>query len=51
MWYLQYVEYIQQNSEDSALLCFHTPILSYLVLEYFSKCMYLRALKLNTTSL
>ena len=41
MWYLQYVKYIQQNAGDSALLCSHTPILLYLVLEYINIYLYI----------
>ena len=40
MWYLQFVEYIQQISEDSALLCSHTTKLSYLIYKYFDKHIY-----------
>ena len=40
MWYLQYVECIQQISEESVLLCFHIPILIYLVFKGFDKYIY-----------
>ena len=49
MWYLQYVEYIQQITEDSTL---------YVILQYYHAYyvdalinIYIRALSLNTTIL